>query len=94
MLSLLLSGVAALAAVPSSDVVASPIGFLPRGLTSFGAAVDGGLLYVLGGYFGEPHAYSIEGQSSAFMAINLHDTRDVRLLMDVEPVQGLSLIHI
>lgn len=92
MLSLLLSGVAALAAVPSSDVVASPIGFLPRGLTSFGAAVDGGLLYVLGGYFGEPHAYSIEGQSSAFMAINLHDTRDVRLLMDVEPVQGAELV--
>ena len=80
-------------AVPSpSALVSSLIGFLPRGLTSFGAAVDNGWLYVLGGYFGDPHAYSIEGQSGAFMAINLHDTRDVRLLSDVEPVQGAELV--
>ena len=73
-------------------LTAFPIGLLPRGLTSFGAAVDGGWLYVLGGYYGEPHAYSIEGQSGAFMAINLHDAHDVRLLQDVAPVQGAELV--
>ncbi|MEM8711431.1 MAG: kelch repeat-containing protein [Planctomycetota bacterium] len=70
---------------------AQAIGYLPRGLTSFGAAVDGGWLYVLGGYFGTPHDYSIEGQSSAFMKVNLLDPRDMRLLRDVEPVQGAEL---
>ena len=95
MLPLILCGALSLAhlgapAPPAST--STSIGFLPRGLTSFGATVDGGWLYVLGGYFGEPHAYSIEGQSSAFMRINLHDTRDVRLLGDVEPVQGAELV--
>ena len=30
---------------------------LPRGLTSFGAVEHDGILYVLGGYSGTPHAY-------------------------------------
>lgn len=71
--------------------MAESIGFLPRGLTSFGSAADGGWLYVLGGYFGEPHAYSLEGQSGSFLRINLLDPRDVRVLDDVEPVQGAEL---
>ncbi|MEO1698617.1 MAG: hypothetical protein AAFU73_15060 [Planctomycetota bacterium] len=68
------------------------IGFMPRGLTSFGAAVHGGWLYVAGGYFGKPHAYSTEGQSRAFTAINLTDPRDVRLLSDIDPIQGIELV--
>ncbi|MEM6673066.1 MAG: kelch repeat-containing protein [Planctomycetota bacterium] len=68
------------------------IGFLPRGLTSFGAAVVDGSLYVLGGYFGTPHAYSREGQSGAFVRINLYDPRDVSLLPDVEPAQSVELV--
>ncbi|MEM6567811.1 MAG: kelch repeat-containing protein [Planctomycetota bacterium] len=73
--------------------VGETVGFLPRGLTSFGSAVVDGYLYVIGGYFGTPHDYSIEGQSAAFLRINLHDTRDVRLLPDVTPVQSVELVR-
>lgn len=71
---------------------AHSVGFLPRGLTSFGAAASGGWLYVIGGYHGTPHEYSIEGQSTAFLQINLRDTRDLRMLADVAPVQGAELV--
>ena len=73
--------------------VGETVGFLPRGLTSFGSAVVDGYIYVIGGYFGTPHDYSIEGQSAAFMRINVHDTRDVRLLPDVTPVQSVELVR-
>jgi N-acetylneuraminic acid mutarotase len=36
---------------------------MPRGLTSFGGAVVDGAFYLVGGYGGEPHNYSAEGQS-------------------------------
>lgn len=93
----------AAAMIPAGGSIQSPvtpdllprsqlIGFVPRGVTSFGAAIDNGWLYVLGGYFGEPHAYSTEGQSRAFLRVNLLDPRDVRLLADVDPVQGAQLV--
>jgi hypothetical protein len=80
------------AAVQESLPRAHSLGFLPRGLTSFGAAASGGWLYVLGGYHGTPHEYSIEGQSTAFLQVNLRDTRDLRMLDDVAPVQGAELV--
>ena len=76
----------------SSSLVSETIGFLPRGLTSFGAASHGGVIYVLGGYHGTPHEYSREGQSGSFLAINSFDARDVRALDDVEPVQSVELV--
>lgn len=39
---------------------------LPRGLTSFGAAALDNEVYVIGGYFGQPHNYSHAGQSVDF----------------------------
>ena len=75
----------------TSAFASETIGFLPRGLTSFGAATSGGWLYVVGGYHGRPHDYSIEGQSRAFLQINLEDPRDVRMLPDVEPAQAIEL---
>lgn len=77
--------------VQAPTPTATSIGLLPRGLTSFGAAADGGWLYVMGGYHGTPHAYSVEGQSAAFMQVNLLEPGDLRLLPDVEPVQGVEL---
>lgn len=79
------------AAKSASLLASETIGFLPRGLTSFGAATSGGWLYVIGGYHGRPHDYSIEGQSRAFLQINLEDPRDMRLLPDVEPAQAIEL---
>jgi N-acetylneuraminic acid mutarotase len=36
---------------------------MPRGLTSFGGATLNGAFYLVGGYGGEPHNYTAEGQS-------------------------------
>lgn len=44
---------------------------LPKGITSFGAAVLGDELYVYGGHFGTPHHYSEEGQSNEFRRLSL-----------------------
>ena len=39
------------------------LGAMPKGLTSFGSAVVNGDFYLVGGYGGEPHRYTAEGQS-------------------------------
>lgn len=44
---------------------------LPKGVTSFGAAVAGEDLYVYGGHFGEAHHYSNAGQSNEFLKLSL-----------------------
>lgn len=46
-------------------------GEMPTAVTSFGAAALDGHVYVLGGYSGEPHHYTKEGQSEAFARLNL-----------------------
>ncbi|MBL8861782.1 MAG: hypothetical protein JNK02_07190 [Planctomycetes bacterium] len=73
------------------DVRGQPVALLPRGLTSFGAATHAGWVYILGGYHGEPHAYSREGQSGDFLRINLRDPRQFELLDGSGAVQGASL---
>lgn len=55
----------------------SPV--MPRGLTSFGAASHGGSIYVAGGYFGRPHAYSEAGQSDELLRLELDSGRWSRL---------------
>ncbi|MFT7668146.1 MAG: hypothetical protein ACI8X5_000833 [Planctomycetota bacterium] len=57
--------------LPTSAV--SPVGLLPQAVTSFGATVEAGWLYVLGGFFGTPHEYDNEGQSRSFARMNLVD---------------------
>jgi N-acetylneuraminic acid mutarotase len=44
---------------------------MPRGLTSFGGVALGGAYYVVGGYSGEPHNYSVEGQSKDVWRLSL-----------------------
>lgn len=46
-------------------VESGPHAFLPAPVTSFGAAAWGEHLYVLGGYRGESHHYTAEGQSAS-----------------------------
>ncbi|MDQ3031006.1 MAG: hypothetical protein M3Y87_01200 [Myxococcota bacterium] len=66
--------------------------FLPRPTTSFGAAVAGGRLYVLGGYDGTPHAYTSEHQSGQLWSVDLETGREWRQHAGVEGVQGLALV--
>ncbi|MEM9190865.1 MAG: kelch repeat-containing protein [Myxococcota bacterium] len=64
----------------------------PRSVTSFGAVVNDGKLYTLGGYFGEPHAYSEAGQSKAFHRISLRgDPRWEELPGLAQGIQGVTL---
>ena len=67
-------------------------GFLPRGITSFGAAELDGWIFVLGGYFGTPHEYSKAGQSGTFLKISTQDPSDQRLLPDHQPLQSIALV--
>ena len=48
-------------------------GRMPRAVTSFGAEVLHGHVYVLGGYFGIPHQYDWTGQSGDFLRMSLAD---------------------
>lgn len=57
-------------AEPIPVEIEGPSSILPVGLTSFGAAEAGGALYVLGGYFGRPHAYSEAGQVGDLMRLD------------------------
>ena len=44
---------------------------LPTAVSSFGAAVDGGFLYVYGGHAGATHTYSTETASGKFRRLDL-----------------------
>lgn len=67
-------------------------GFMPRAVTSFGAAISDGRLYVLGGYDGEPHAYSEAGQSGELWALDLIEGGGWEPLDEIEGLQGLALV--
>ncbi len=67
------------------------LGLLPRAVTSFGAEVSDGWLYVLGGYEGVPHRYSREGQPGDFYRIGTVDARNLELLPPWIRTQGTAL---
>lgn len=63
-------------------------------VTSFGAAWDERYAYVLGGYFGEPHSYSAEGQSRAFSRMSL-ETGEWEVLSEMpHGLQGLAMTRV
>jgi N-acetylneuraminic acid mutarotase len=67
---------------------------LPKGITSFGAAVLGNDLYVYGGHFGEAHHYSDSGQSNDFRRISLTaENSDWELLPSGPKLTGLALVE-
>ena len=53
---------------PLASPVVANVPVLPQGLTSFGAVEHEGVLYVLGGYSGMPHAYSAQDQHGELLA--------------------------
>ena len=65
---------------------------LPRGITSFGAAVAGDWLYVYGGHFGAAHSYSIDGQSNEFLRLNLAQPTEWEQLPGGPKLTGLALV--
>ncbi|MCA9138409.1 MAG: hypothetical protein KDB00_16675 [Planctomycetales bacterium] len=56
-----------------ASVIRSGRADLPEELTSFGAAIAGGKLYVYGGHTGAAHSYSVDEQSDRFWCLDLDD---------------------
>jgi hypothetical protein len=68
------------------------VALLPEGVTSFGAAEQGGWLYVLGGARGRAHHYDETSQTGVFRRLDLRDPSAWSLLPETDPIQGLALV--
>lgn len=79
----------------SQTAIVNSFPLLPEGITSFGAAVNDGWLYIFGGYTGKRHDYSIEKVRGTFYRINLaNDGRGQTWeeLPSSEPAQGTAIV--
>lgn len=66
---------------------------LPEAITSFGAAISDGWLYVYGGNTGKTHEYSRELQSNHFRRLNLTQAGSLwEELPGEERLQGLAMV--
>ena len=65
---------------------------LPRGITSFGAAVIGDWMYVYGGHFGRAHHYSNTSQSDQLSRLNLRRPEDWEVVARGPRLQGLAMV--
>jgi N-acetylneuraminic acid mutarotase len=67
---------------------------MPVAVTSFGATHDDTYLYVAGGYHGEPHSYSREGQEMAVRRLPLSGDGAWETVGSLpEGAQGLELVY-
>ncbi len=76
----------------TKPAVASKFPALPESITSFGAAVADGWLYVYGGNTGKTHVYSTELQSNHFRRLNLAKPEAWEELPGEAKLQGLALV--
>ncbi len=65
---------------------------LPKAVTSFGAAVSNGYVYVYGGHAGKPHGYSNETTLGQFIRLDLAKPAKWEELVPGPIVQGLALV--
>ena len=65
---------------------------LPRGITSFGAAVIGDWIYVYGGHFGQAHHYSNTSQSNELSRLNLRKPARWEPIAKGPRLQGLAMV--
>lgn len=85
--ALLFSHGALSAAEPAADVAD-----LPQPMTSFGAAVSDGYVYIYGGHKGTAHDYSTATQSDEFLRLNLKQPTRWEKLPSQSRRQGLALV--
>ena len=64
---------------------------LPRAVSSLGACVEGGFVYVYGGHTGRTHAYSTKTVTGAFLRMPVAGG-EWEELAPGEPVQGMALV--
>jgi hypothetical protein len=70
----------------------SALRLLPEPVSSFGAAVANGWLYVYSGHTGEEHAHSAANQSQHFRRLLIDGGREWEELPMQTPLQGLALV--
>lgn len=75
-----------------SNVAENRLPDLPQALTSFGAAMLEGSLYVYGGHHGTPHHYSQAGQSGKLLALDLSKPAVWKELSSGPKLQGLAMV--
>lgn len=65
---------------------------VPKGVTSFGGAVDGDNVYIYGGHFGGAHHYWKEGQSGELLRLNVKEGTQWEQLASGPPRTGTALV--
>ncbi|HEV8059454.1 MAG TPA: hypothetical protein VGP68_06260 [Gemmataceae bacterium] len=91
-LGLIAFAYAVLPAQASPRAKEAPFPPLPVAVSSFGAAVADGWLYVYGGHSGKTHEYSTEAVAGTFYRLNLADPRAWEALPGGPKLQGLALV--
>jgi N-acetylneuraminic acid mutarotase len=90
--------VAAIAFLPTAAMAAEPFteapafAPLPVAVSSFGAAVADGFVYVYGGHAGKTHEYSTDSVSRKFLRLKLDDPKTWDELPGGPGLQGLALV--
>src|ERR1700712_2497647 len=75
----------------AADTAKTPHAMLPRAVSSLGACVEGGNVYVYGGHTGRTHNYSTKTVSGAFLRMPVAGGEWEELTPDT-PVQGTALV--
>lgn len=65
---------------------------MPQGFTSFGAAAQGGYLYMIGGHTTRAHRYDKEGFNRNFYRLNLHDRTSWEILPGGVDLQSVAMV--
>jgi N-acetylneuraminic acid mutarotase len=86
------TSVGAFAESPRTDHPSASFTEIPEGVTSFGAAVAGKMLYIYGGHRGSEHEYSAEKQSNQFRRLNLSAGSKWEDLPSGPKLQGLAMV--
>ncbi|MCB9894846.1 MAG: hypothetical protein H6839_10375 [Planctomycetes bacterium] len=93
---LLTLSITALAAEPAprapEPLREQSITMLPQALTSFGAAVQSGYIYVIGGHTSAAHHYDSEGFNRQFIRLSLHDRTSWEVLPGGAALQSVALV--
>ncbi len=67
---------------------------LPRGITSFGGAVVGDVVYVYGGHAGGAHHYAKEDQSRELLALNVKQPSEWKVIGEGPERTGLAMVAV
>ncbi len=77
---------------PTAAPIESQLTVMPQGFASFGAAVCGDYLYVIGGHSGPAHHYDRDGFNKIFWRLNLRDRKSWEMLPGGVPFQSVALV--